>query len=163
MPIIDGMIQELNHEIATTRKLLERIPDEKFDWKPHEKSWNMGDLSSHIVNLLSWVEVTLTADEFDIPENYTPWKAETRDELVAELDETLKKAHAAMKGFSDARLMETWTLKGGGQTFFSMPRLAVMRTFVLNHLVHHRGQLSVYLRLNDIPVPSIYGPSADES
>jgi uncharacterized damage-inducible protein DinB len=163
MAIADAMVSEFEHEAATTRRVLARVPDEKFDWVPHEKSFSMGALASHVVNLLGWAEPTFELDEFEIPADYKPWNASSKQQLLEQFDANVAEVKEKLAGYPDDKMMQPWTLKGEGRVYFSMPRVAVVRSFILNHLVHHRGQLSVYLRLNDIPVPSIYGPSADES
>lgn len=166
MPLADSMLPEFDHEMANTRKTLERVPDDKFNWKPHEKSFSMGSLASHLSNLPSWTNVAVETDEFDMApggNRMTTPECHNQKELLAIFDENVAKARASMAGVSDEKLFGTWSLKNNGQHILSMPRIAVLRNFVLNHNVHHRAQLGVYLRLNDIPVPSIYGPSADES
>jgi len=167
MAINEALLPEFDNEAATTRRVLERVPEEKFDWKPHEKSFSMGDLASHVANLVSWTVLTINQDAFDMnPTGGEPVKspgAKSSEELLATFDRNVAEARAALAAASDARLMEGWSLQSAGHTLFTMPKVAVLRSFVLNHLIHHRGQLSVYLRLNDIPVPSIYGPSADDS
>jgi uncharacterized damage-inducible protein DinB len=164
MPIIDALLPEFDQEMATTRRVLERVPDDRLGWKPHEKSWSMGQLASHIVNMLGWTEVTMNATEFDVM-SVTPEQAnqvaKSRTELLSWFDANVVKARAALNK-SDADYFVPWSLKAGAKVQFTMPRAACVRSFVMNHVIHHRGQLSVYLRLNNIPVPSIYGPSADE-
>ena len=162
MAIADALLPEFDHEIATTRKLLERVPDGKFDWKPHQKSMSLGQLASHVATLASWGSMTLNAPEFDMHGDFQAPLLGTRADLLASFDKETAAARAALAGKSDAELMAPWSLKREGKTIFTMPKAAVLRSFVMNHLVHHRGQLSVYLRLNDVAVPSIYGPSADE-
>ena len=163
MAIADALVPEFDHEMTTTRKLLERVPEDKFDWKPHTKSFSLGALAAHLANLPVWGSETLNKSEFDVggsaPAGVVPSKAE----LLANFDKNVAATRAALTGKTDAELMGMWSLKRGGHTIFSMPKAAVWRSFVLNHLVHHRGQLSVYLRLLDVPVPSMYGPSADEA
>jgi uncharacterized damage-inducible protein DinB len=164
MPIGQGFINELQHEAATTRKLLERIPAEKFDWKPHEKSMSMHRLATHVADMFSWFPPTLEQDELDFAKGYDQPNPATTEELVALLDKNVEAAIESLKKMDDdASFMKNWTLRNGEQIFFEMPKVAVSRTFIMNHIMHHRGQLSVYLRLNDIPVPAMYGPSADES
>jgi uncharacterized damage-inducible protein DinB len=160
--IKDGLLAEYDHEIATTRKLLERLPDDKLAWKPHEKSMSLAGLATHLGNLPSWGAAILNQPYFDLAESPPHLEArESRAAILTWFDEKTKQTRAAMDR-SDAEYLAMWALKRGGQEMFSMPRVAAFRTFVLYHLVHHRGQLSVYLRLNDVPVPAIYGPSADE-
>ena len=162
MAINDGFIGELKHEAATTRKILERIPAEKFDWKPHEKSMAMGRLAIHVADMFSWFPGTLEMDGLDFAKGYDEPKAATAEELVALLDKNAAAAEESLKRSDDANFMKTWTLRNGEQVLLQMPKIAVLRGMVMNHIVHHRGQLSVYLRINDIPVPAMYGPSADE-
>jgi uncharacterized damage-inducible protein DinB len=160
--IKDGLLPEYDHEIATTRKLLERIPDGKLPWKPHVKSMSLGGLGTHLASLPLWAGTILNESFFDLA-TQPPQPAErgSRAEILGAFDENAARARVWMdKG--DAEYLGRWTLKRGGHEMFSMPRVAALRSFVLSHIIHHRGQLSVYLRLNDIPVPAIYGPSADE-
>jgi uncharacterized damage-inducible protein DinB len=162
MAIADALLPEYDHEVATTRKLLERVPDGKFAWKPHAKSMSLGELASHLASMLSWGSMTINQPEFDIRGDYAPPAFATRADLLANFDKEASATRAALVGRNDAELMAPWSLKREGKTLFSMPKAAVLRSFVMNHMVHHRGQLSVYLRLNDVPLPSMYGPSADE-
>ncbi|HTM05305.1 MAG TPA: DinB family protein [Vicinamibacterales bacterium] len=159
---VDALLPEFDHEISTTRKLLERVPDDKLSWTPHPKSMSLARLATHLATLPWWGEMTLTQSEFDTAGVPTPADAASRAELLSRFDTNAAKTRAALADRSDAELMAPWSLKRSGQTIFSMPKAAVWRSFVLSHLVHHRGQLSVYLRLLDVSVPSIYGPSADE-
>jgi uncharacterized damage-inducible protein DinB len=161
MAIKDALLAEYDHEMGTTRKLLDRLPDDKLAWKPHEKSMALGELASHLGNIPNWAGRILNDASFDLAglPHQTP-KA-SRAEILALFDESTKKTRALMDK-SDAEYMAPWSLKRGGQDMFSMPRIAAFRSFVLSHTIHHRGQLSVYLRLNQIPVPPIYGPTADE-
>jgi uncharacterized damage-inducible protein DinB len=153
--------------MANTRKTLERVPTDKPDWKPHAKSAAMGGLSTHLSNIPTWVVYTIAQDSLDLaPEGKPlppPEVAKSQAELVATFDANVAKARAAIAGASDEELFKPWTLMSNGNTILTMPKIAVLRSFVMNHLIHHRAQLGVYLRLNDIPVPSIYGPSADEN
>ena len=162
MAIKDSLLAEYDHEVATTRRVIERVPDEKLAWKPHPKSMSFGGLALHIANLPNWSATILGEPFFDLaaaPPNLPEPSA--RADILRFFDAS---AAGARKTFdkTDAELTALWTLKRGGQEIFTLPRLAALRSFVLNHIVHHRGQLSVYLRLNEIPVPAIYGPSADE-
>ena len=165
MAINQAMLPEFDHEMANTRKTLERVPDGKFAWKPHEKSSAMGGLATHLANLPSWTSYTIDQDSLDIAPNGEPQRAtplNSQTELLETFDKNVAAARAALAGASDEHLFKPWTLLANGKTVLTLPRVAVLRGFVLNHLIHHRAQLGVYLRLNDIPVPSIYGPSADE-
>lgn len=161
--IATGLLGELDHEIATTRKCLERIPENLFDYKPHEKSMTMGKLAVHVAEMLSWITVTCTTDALDFAaDEYKPFEPKTTAELLEYLEKHATQAVESLKNTSDEDMHKPWTLKNGEQTYFTMPKIATLRTFCMNHVWHHRGQLTVYMRLNDIPVPSIYGPSADE-
>jgi uncharacterized damage-inducible protein DinB len=161
--IATGLLGELEHEIATTRKCLERIPENLFDYKPHEKSMTMGKLATHTAEMLTWVTTTCTTDALDFAAgDYKPFEPKTTAELLEYLDKHSAEAIEALKNTSDEDMRKPWSLKNGEHTIFTMPKIATLRTFCMNHVWHHRGQLTVYMRLNDIPVPSIYGPSADE-
>ncbi len=162
MGLVDALLPEFDHEMTTTRKVLERVPDDRFDWKPHAKSYSLHDLAQHVATVPMWGAMTLTESEIDVAGTGQLAPVKTRAELLSLFDDNVKKTRAALVGTSDAELMAPWALKRAGQTIFSMPRAAVWRSFVMNHLIHHRAQLGVYLRLNDVPVPSMYGPSADE-
>ena len=158
-----AFINELKNEAETTRKCLERIPEDKFDWKPHEKSMPMGRLASHIAEMFGWTPATLQNPELDFSTmDYKPYEPPTTADLVEFLDKNVAEALQVLENTPDEVFFENWTMRNGEQVYFTLPKIAVMRSFVMNHIVHHRGQLSVYLRLNDIPVPSVYGPSADE-
>lgn len=162
MAIKDALLAEFDHEIGTTRKLLERVPDDKLAWKPHEKSMTLGGLATHLGSIPRWAGTILNETSFDLAASPPPEPDRTsRAAILSLFDESRGQARAAMDKL-DAEYAAAWTLKRGGQEVFSMPRIAAFRSFVLSHLIHHRGQLSVYLRLNDVPVPAIYGPSADE-
>ncbi|HEY1213903.1 MAG TPA: DinB family protein [Bryobacteraceae bacterium] len=163
MTLSQRLAPEFDREIKTTRKLLERVPMDKFTWAPHEKSMQLGRLASHIAEMPSWVTGTVQLEFMDIDANYKPWIAASRDELLSKFDSYAAEAGKALSGVSDEDLGKRWALRMGGQELFAAPREEVIRTLVLNHIIHHRGQLSVYLRLLDVPVPSIYGPSADEA
>jgi uncharacterized damage-inducible protein DinB len=164
MNIIDGMIEELKHEAASTRRVLERLPDDRLDFKPHEKSFTLGALSSHVANALMWAVPTCQMDHFVFDkENWKPWLGSSNLEITTTFDVNLTRAVDAMTPMSNEDLLKTWTMTDTlGNTFLSMPRVQVLRAMILNHMIHHRGQLTVYLRMCDVPVPAIYGPSADE-
>src|ERR1051326_27115 len=161
------MLPEFDHEMANTRKTLERVPDDKFAWKPHEKSTSLGGLAPHLGNIPSWTKNTFEHSELDLAppdgQTFRLDEAKSRSELLAAFDKNVADARAALQSAGDEKWLEPWSLLHGGNPIFTMPRAAVMRSFVMNHLIHHRAQLGVYLRLLDVPVPSIYGPSADES
>jgi len=164
MLIRDALLPEFDQEMATTRRLLERIPDDKFSFKPHPKSMDMASLATHLTELVNWVPDTIGKDSIDLAA-FDPSArkiAASRAELLTMFDKSVATARAALAKAENDQLMQPWSLKSGDKVFFTMPNVAVLRTFVFNHCVHHRGQLSVYLRLNDIPVPAMYGPSADE-
>ncbi len=165
MSIAQSMLPEFDHEIATTRTLLERVPGDKAAWKPHPKSTALGRLSMHIAELPQWVAATLRQTEIDVNPVEGPGFVSTPFEstpaMLAAFDANAKAARAVLETTPDADFFVPWSLKDAGKVTFTMPRVAVLRSFVMNHIVHHRGQLSVYLRLNDVPLPNIYGPTAD--
>jgi uncharacterized damage-inducible protein DinB len=162
MTVKDALLAEYDHEMGSTRRLLERIPDDKLGWKPHQKSMALGELASHLGNIPNWADAILNASSFDLAEAPANREPKTsRADILALFDDSTKKTRGLMDK-SDAEYTAPWSLKRGGQDIFSMPRVTAFRSFVLNHTIHHRGQLSVYLRLNEIPVPPIYGPTADE-
>jgi uncharacterized damage-inducible protein DinB len=167
MPINDALLLEFDQETASTRKVLERCPTEKFGFTPHPKSWTMITLASHIANMLGWTVETMAKDSFDIaPVGAPPYRedpAEDTKALLEVFDQKAAAARAAIAATSDEAFMKPWSLLAGGNVIFTMPRVAVFRSMIMNHAIHHRGQLSLYLRLNDIPVPALYGPSADET
>lgn len=166
MTISETLLPEFDYEMAGTRKTLERVPDDKFDWKPHEKSMATRSLVSHLATLPSWATTTLKESELDMaPKDGEPFKmpvANSQQEALAIFDQQLAEARATIAAASDEEWSKPWTLKAGDEVYFTLPKIAVMRTWVLNHNIHHRAQLGVYLRLNDLPVPSLYGPTADE-
>ncbi|MDP9171187.1 MAG: DinB family protein [Acidobacteriota bacterium] len=163
MTISEITLPEFDQEMDSTRKLLERVPDGKFSWKPHEKSMPMGRLASHVAELPHWALETINRDVLDLKPGEKSFSAETTAQLLARFDENRAAARAAIAGVSDEHLAQPWSLAFNGQTVFTMPRSMVLRSVVINHLIHHRAQLGVYLRLNDIAVPGMYGPSADEN
>lgn len=165
MSIAESVLPELDNEMATTRRLLERVPP-NLDFKPHPKSFSLGDLAAHIANLPVWGVMTMQQTELDLNPpggpGWTPPKYGSKDDNLRNFDQNVANARAALAAASDPDYLVGWTLKNAGATIFTMPRVVVIRAFVLNHIIHHRGQLSVYLRMNEVPVPSIYGPTADE-
>jgi uncharacterized damage-inducible protein DinB len=167
MAIAEAFLPEFDQEAAGVRRTLERVPADKFEWRPHEKSGTMIWLAGHLANLPQWATLTMAADELDLapggePMPLPPTPASV-EELVATFDRHAAEARAAIAGASDAEFMTPWSLLNNGTVLMTLPKAAVVRSFVMNHLIHHRAQLGVYLRLNDVPVPSIYGPSADEA
>jgi uncharacterized damage-inducible protein DinB len=165
MSITDSLLPEFDHEMATTRRVLERVPADALGWKPHAKSMTLGQLAAHIANLTVWCCITLekAALELDgLADEPRLRQAETRDGILQAFDSGRAAARTALAAQSDAQLLVPWTLRKGGEEIFTMPRISAIRSFVMNHLIHHRGQLTVYLRLNDVPLPPVYGPTADE-
>ena len=164
MAIADALLGELVHEAAATRRMLERTPMDKADWKPHTKSMTLGRLVSHIAEISGWMGPTVNREEMVMDlASYKPKVYSNVQALLAGFDATVDEAKKALHGKTDAELMVLWRFKAGDKVIFELPRIAVIRSMILNHLIHHRGQLSVYLRLNGVPLPSVYGPSADES
>jgi len=163
MSLSEGFSNELQYEATATRKCLERIPEAVYGWKSHEKSMAMAHLAAHIAEMFGWVKDTIETREIDLATtDYKPFEPQTTVELVKLFDKNLGEAVESLKNVSDESMREIWKMRNGEQVNLEMPRIAILRGFILKHLVHHRGQLSIYLRLNDIAVPSIYGPSADE-
>ncbi len=158
-----ALIAELQMEAANTRKILERVPVEKNDWKPHAKSMSLGRLASHVAEIPGWVTVTLETDELDFAKSeYKPVVAASTEELLDILDKNMAKAVKTLETIPDEEFDKMWTMRNGDQVFFTLPKKVVLRTFAYSHNFHHRAQLGVYLRLLDIPVPGMYGPTADE-
>ena len=167
MSISAALLPEFDQEMDGARRTLERVPEDRFDWKPHPRSGTMIWLASHLANIPYWAIITIQQDELDLmpggkPHPQPPAPTSV-DQLLTEFDQRVREARAAIAGAGDADFLRPWSLLRNGATIFSLPKTAVLRTFVMNHLIHHRAQLGVYLRLNDVPVPSIYGPSADEN
>jgi uncharacterized damage-inducible protein DinB len=166
MPIKDALLPEFDRETATTRRFLERVPDDRLGWKPHQKSYSMGQLGTHLSNIPSWITETINKSELDVAPAGQPSYRETekrsRQEMLDAFDKNVAAGRQAIAGASDETLMGSWSLLSGGKPLMTMPRIAVLRGFIMNHSIHHRGQLGVYLRMCDIPVPSAYGPTADE-
>ena len=164
MNLIDGILGEYQHENAVTRRILERVPENHFDFRPHKKSMNLGNLSSHLAEIHTWIPDIVKQSVFVMdPATYKPYKASSRADLLREFDKNVAVATDAMKGMTNEQLLAPWTFQAGGQTVFTLPRIAVLGSFIIKHCVHHRAQLGVYLRLLDIPLPPSYGPTADES
>ncbi len=166
MPMREILLPEFDQEMATTRRLLERVPEDRLDWTPHAKSFTLQALLSHVVDLPGWIPMTLDQDALDVaPEGQEPWKTpqmETQAAWLAAFDANVAAGRASLEQLEDARLADIWAMKAGARVLFSAPKGAVLRGFVFNHLVHHRAQLGVYLRLLDVPLPGSYGPTADE-
>ena len=165
MGLKDALLPEFDHEMSTTRRLLERVPDGEFGWKPHDKSMTLGRLAAHIANIPFWMSMTLETTVFELdslPPESQRHVPESQAAVLKDFDTKVGTARARLAAALDAELLTPWTLKKGGQEMFTMPRISALRGFVMNHIIHHRGQLSVYLRLKNVPVPPIYGPTADE-
>lgn len=163
MKTIDSLAMEFEHEAQTTRRHLERLPGDKLDWRPHQKSFTARGLASHIVDCVSWADSIFNMDELSIdPATYKPYQATSVADLIETFDDKVAGCQHVLAGVADADVMQPWRLKVGGRVRFEKPKAIVFRDFTLSHLIHHRGQLSVYLRLLDVPVPGSYGPTADE-
>ena len=166
MAVKDALLPEYDHELATTRRLLERVPEAEFGWKPHPKSMTLGQLAGHVASIPFWCSATLDAPFYDLAtgeDKEARLEAPaSREVLLKEFDVKVANARASIAKATDAEMMAPWSLRHGAHEIFTMPRIAAVRSFVMNHLIHHRGQLTVYLRLKDVPLPPIYGPTADE-
>lgn len=163
MSINTALLAELKHESVNTRKILERVPTDKLDWRPHDKSMKLGRLATHIAKTLVWFDRILNADEFNFATtSYIDENKESTEAILKLFDEQLSNAIKFLENASDETLNAIWTLRRGEHIYFQVPKKVNLRNFAFNHIYHHRGQLSVYLRLLDIPVPGMYGPSADE-
>lgn len=165
MDLKNAFINEIKHEAASTRKMLERVPLDKLTWKPHEKSATLQSLAKHVASIFSWVSRALTTDELDFAKGRpAPVPDFTSTEQLLEiLDSSVSQALKDLETATPELFGKTWTMRNGGQVMLSLPKAAVIRNLALNHMIHHRGQLSVYLRLLDVPLPGLYGPTADES
>ncbi|MGO9256376.1 MAG: DinB family protein [Bryobacteraceae bacterium] len=167
MSIAEMLLPEFDQEMVHTRKFLARVPEDRFDFQPHPKSATMGKLAAHLATSPAWSVETMNRDSLDFaPPGEPPMslpEAQNQAQLLELFDDGVTRARVALANATDEQFLQPWTLLGGGTVVFTMPRIAVIRNFVINHTIHHRAQLGVYLRLNDIPVPGVYGPSADES
>jgi uncharacterized damage-inducible protein DinB len=163
MPIADMFIRELELEAKTTRRVLERVPDDKLAWKPHTKSMTLRQLAQHVATIPGAISGMARLDSYDVEKFSAPPEMENTAAILAAFDESLAQAKTNLAATDDAAMMKDWSFRRGGNPIMTMPRIGVIRGIVLSHMTHHRGQLSVYLRLLDVPVPSIYGPSADEN
>ena len=157
----DVLLPEFNQEAATTRLLLERIPAKSAGWRPHPKSASLGNLAVHVANLASWLGLSLTTTELDLAVAPPPAPFTTTEALLATFDANVAGSRAALAAAADADYAVPWSLKSGEQVFLTLPRAVIVRSFALSHLIHHRAQLGVYLRLLDVPLPPSYGPTAD--
>jgi uncharacterized damage-inducible protein DinB len=163
MAIAQALLQEFDREMATTRKMLERFPEDKVEWRPHETCMTLGRLAGHVAELAGWTSVTMNQDKLEMdPANYQPNIVKSRAEALKQFDETVKAGRDALASATDETYMKPWTFVARGQTVFTMPKIAVLRSFVMNRMIHHRGQLAAFYRIAGVPVPSIYGPSKDE-
>lgn len=162
MSISEAMLAELNQEATNTRRMLEAVPGDKLDWQPHEKSMTLGRLSGHIAEIPGWASMMVGKDELDFEgADFTPARLETVEALLDCHDRSVAAFNDALEDQDDATLMKSWTMRNGDQVYFSVPCALAMRGFILNHIVHHRGQLSVYLRQLEVRLPQVYGPTAD--
>jgi uncharacterized damage-inducible protein DinB len=163
MAIRDMLLPEFDQEMANTRKMLERLPDGRFDFQPHQKSFKLNRLAGHVADLPSWVGHTMNTELLELsPDQFQPFEPRNRAELLQKFDKEVSEARAAISKASDEELNKIWSMTWDGKTVMTMPRISVLRTVIMNHMIHHRAQLGVYLRLMDIAVPGMYGPSADE-
>ena len=162
MPIVDSLLMEMDQEAQTTKRVLDRIPEDKLAWKPHPRAYSLGQLALHIASAPGNVAAAAAQDSFEAPSFAQP-EPKSRQEVLDTFSKSLENAKGTLKNMSDAKLTSMWTLTKNGKVLMSVPRVGFIRSIMMNHMYHHRGQLSVYLRLLDVPVPSIYGPSADEN
>lgn len=162
MAIADSILMEMDMETKTTQRVLDRVPEDKLTWKPHPTSQSLGQLAMHIAIVQGRIAAVATEDVHELGDN-TPPQPKSHREILDAFSAGTARAKEVVKGFDDARMMSTWTLKRNGKVLMSVPRVGLLRSIMLNHVYHHRGQLAVYLRMLNVPVPSIYGPSADEN
>jgi uncharacterized damage-inducible protein DinB len=162
MRLADSLLMEFDQEAQTTKRVLERIPDDRLAWRPHPKSFSLEQLALHIASGPGQIVAAVAQDTAEVP-NFAQPEAKSRQEVLEAFSQSMASARASLKNMDDSRLMSEWTLTRNGKTLMSIPRIGFLRSILLNHTYHHRGQLSVYLRILDVPVPSIYGPSADEN
>ena len=162
MAMVNSLIDELTREAETTKRVLERVPQDKLSWKPHPKSWSLGQLALHVAQVPGAIAELITPLQCE-PPNFKQPEAKSSAELFTSLDQSVANAKTKLAGWGDDGLMSEWKLTRGPKTIMALPRIGMVRSIMLNHWYHHRGQLAVYLRLLDVPVPSIYGPSADEN
>jgi uncharacterized damage-inducible protein DinB len=163
MALVDGLLPEFDREMGVTRKMLAVVPLTNGDWKPHARSKSMRELSSHVAGVLRMGLFVLTQSDLETGSTFKRLPdCQTTEELLARFDELVTNVRTALTGRGDGEMMAPWTMRREGKEMFTLPKASAWRTFVISHLIHHRGQLSVYLRLNDVPVPSTYGPTADD-
>ena len=162
MAVRDTLLPDFDHEMAVTRVVLARAPEAAFGWRPHEKSFSLGGLASHIAQIPHWGEAILDREFYDLTQRGPRREETTAAAVLATFDDHVTVVRRKLLERTDPELMATWTLRRGGVPMLSMPRLTAFRSFLLHHLIHHRGQLTVYLRLQEVPVPPLYGPTADE-
>jgi len=162
MTISETLLPEFDQEMANTRKIVDCVPEASFAWKPHEKSMALGRLASHLAEMPQWASAIVNQDKLEMTPGQKPFSAATKSELMGALDKNVAEARTAIAGASDEHLGKIWTFLYGGHQVFALPRATAIRSMVMSHLIHHRGQLSVYLRLNDVAIPGMYGPSADD-
>jgi uncharacterized damage-inducible protein DinB len=163
MTISESLLPEFDAEMENTRKLLAALPDGKWDWKPHPKSMSLGQLAGHIADMTGWAVDTIEKPSLELgPDDYKPYIPASVDDVVSTFQEKRSQARTAIAKASDADMRHVWSMTWSGQKIIEMPRIAVLRGMVINHIIHHRGQLTVYVRLLDGKVPGLYGPSADE-
>jgi uncharacterized damage-inducible protein DinB len=162
MSLAESLLMEFDQEAQTTKRVLERVPDDKLTWKPHPTSFSLGQLAQHIASGPGQIAAAVVPDTFEFPNSPRP-EAKSRQEVLETFSKSMASARATLKSMDDARLLSDWTLTKNGKVLMSVPRIGFLRSILMNHTYHHRGQLSVYLRMLEVPVPSIYGPSADEN
>ena len=164
IPMMEPMMNELRQEAATTKRVLDRVPDDKLSWKPHPKSMTLGQLALHVASIPGAISKLAQLDEFDVANaNFKPADPSDMKQVQATLDDSVRAAEECFNSLTEQRAMGSWRMTREGKDLMNLPRVAVLRSILLNHWYHHRGQLSVYLRLLDVPVPVIYGRSADEN
>jgi uncharacterized damage-inducible protein DinB len=162
MSLSQALLPEFDQEMTNTRKILALVPEDKFDYKPHEKSMTLGRLAGHVAEMPSWASHTIDVDVLELKADQKPFSPATKQELLDSFDKFVVEGRKSIEGASDEELAKTWTLNYAGKNIFSLPKIAVLRGMVMNHMIHHRAQLGVYLRMNNIEFPGMYGPSADE-
>ena len=165
MSLKEAILAEFDAEVAVTRKVFDRLPDQAFGWKPHERSMSLGALATHLAQIPHWGTTILQRDGYDMPAVARvpgAYSKASRAEVIEMFDGHASEVRRTLLGMTDAELYAPWSLTSGGSVVMSLPKIAALRRFLLNHLVHHRGQLTVYLRMHNVPLPPLYGPTADE-